>query len=98
PDVPTLSLHDALPICLAVRAARDLKTLSELGFPGSLGRVRDPWPQTALRVGEREVASYIRRGDLQATDAPRPHLHPVRTLGGTVDRKSTRLNSSHVKN
>ncbi|TDE32487.1 DUF6807 family protein [Actinomadura sp. 6K520] len=69
---------------LAVRAARDLATLSELGFPGGLGTVEDPWPEPALRVGAREVASYIRRGDLQATDAPRPHLHPVRTLGGTV--------------
>ena len=69
---------------LAVRAAEDLRTLSELGFPGSLGSVAEPWPETVLRVGEREVAAYVRRGDLQATDAPRPHLHPVRTLGGTV--------------
>ncbi|TDC64423.1 dehydrogenase [Actinomadura sp. GC306] len=69
---------------LAVRAARDVATLSELGFPDALGTVADPWPETALRVGAREVASYIQRGDLQATDAPRPHLHPVRTLGGTV--------------
>ncbi|NEA29772.1 DUF6807 family protein [Actinomadura bangladeshensis] len=69
---------------LVVRAAEDLATLSELGFPGSLGSVERPWPETALRVGAREVASYVQRGDLQATDAPRPHLHPVRTLGGTV--------------
>src|SRR5690606_29605904 len=27
-------------------------------------------------------------GDLPATDAPRPHLHPVRTLGGTVVTES----------
>ncbi|GAA1822356.1 hypothetical protein GCM10009735_66280 [Actinomadura chokoriensis] len=69
---------------LAVRAAEDLATLSELGFPGSLGSVARPWPETVLRVGAREVASYVQRGDLQAADAPRPHLHPVRTLGGTV--------------
>ncbi|XRQ12268.1 DUF6807 family protein [Actinomadura welshii] len=69
---------------LAVRAARDLATLSELGFPDSLGPVDEPWPETVLRVDGREVASYIQRGDLQPTDAPRPHLHPVRTLGGTV--------------
>ncbi|MEU8118409.1 DUF6807 family protein [Spirillospora sp. NPDC049024] len=73
---------------LAVRAAEDLKTLSELGFPGSLGSVRAPWPQTSLRVDGREVAEYVQRGDLQATDAPRPHLHPVRTLGGTVVTES----------
>ncbi|GAA2266609.1 hypothetical protein GCM10010402_22950 [Actinomadura luteofluorescens] len=73
---------------LAVRAAAELKTLSELGFPGSLGSVRAHWPRTALRVGDREVADYVQRGDLQAADAPRPHLHPVRTLGGTVVTES----------
>ncbi|MGP4024833.1 DUF6807 family protein [Actinomadura sp. 3N407] len=74
---------------LAVRAAHDLKTLSELGFPHSpptKGRapLGQPWPETVLRAGAQKVADYIQRGDLQATDAPRPHLHPVRTLGGTV--------------
>ncbi|XNL80184.1 PmoA family protein [Actinomadura madurae] len=69
---------------LAVRAARELATLGELGFPGSLGSLSEPWPETVLRVGGQEVATYVQRGDLQATDAPRPHLHPVRTLGGTV--------------
>ncbi|MER7546358.1 DUF6807 family protein [Spirillospora sp. NPDC127506] len=69
---------------LVVRAAEDLKTLSELGFPESLGTVDAPWPETVLRAGAREVAAYVQRGDLRATDAPRPHLHPVRTLGGTV--------------
>ncbi|MFF4239161.1 DUF6807 family protein [Actinomadura geliboluensis] len=69
---------------LAVRAAEDLATLSELGFPGSLGAVEAPWPRPRLRVDGKDVADYVQRGDLQATDAPRPHLHPVRTLGGTV--------------
>ncbi|MEU9021525.1 DUF6807 family protein [Actinomadura sp. NPDC048394] len=69
---------------LAVRAAAELKTLSELGFPESLGSVRAPWPETVLRADGRDVAAYTERGDLQPSDAPRPHLHPVRTLGGTV--------------
>jgi predicted dehydrogenase len=69
---------------LVAHAARDLRTLSELGFPDSLGTISQPWPETVLRADGREVAAYIQRGDLQATDAPRPHLHPVRTLGGTV--------------
>ncbi|MFG2250198.1 DUF6807 family protein [Spirillospora sp. NPDC048823] len=69
---------------LAVRAAQDLRTLSELGFPDTVEPADRPWPETILRVGGHEVAAYIQRGDLQATDAPRPHLHPVRTLGGTV--------------
>ncbi|MDL4820085.1 DUF6807 family protein [Actinomadura opuntiae] len=69
---------------LAVRSARDLRTLSELDFPESLGSRPEPWPEPVLRAGGRDVAVYAERGDLQATDAPRPHLHPVRTLGGTV--------------
>ncbi|TDD87511.1 dehydrogenase [Actinomadura darangshiensis] len=69
---------------LVVRAADELKTLSELGFPGTLKPPPAPWPETLLRAGGHEVAAYVQRGDLQATDAPRPHLHPVRTLGGTV--------------
>ncbi|MEU8384417.1 PmoA family protein [Streptosporangium sp. NPDC048865] len=69
---------------LAVRAAAELRTLSEVGFPGSLGPVPGAWPEPTLRAGSREVATYTQRGDLQPTDAPRPHLHPVRTLGGTV--------------
>ncbi|MFF3444866.1 DUF6807 family protein [Streptosporangium sp. NPDC002721] len=79
---------------LAVRAAAELRTLSEVGFPGSLASLPSfpgglaplpsTWPESSLRAGSREVATYTQRGDLQPTDAPRPHLHPVRTLGGTV--------------
>jgi hypothetical protein len=39
---------------------------------------------TALRVGAAEVARYVEEPDLDIRLAPRPHLHPVRTLGGTV--------------
>ncbi len=69
---------------LAVRAAAELKTLSELGFPGGLAARPSTWPEPSLRVGSRTVATYTRRGDLKPADAPRPHLHPVRTLGGTL--------------
>jgi predicted dehydrogenase len=43
-----------------------------------------PWApaEQPLRVGELEVASYRWRPELSATQAPRPYLHPVRTLGG----------------
>ncbi|MDI5939043.1 PmoA family protein [Micromonospora sp. DH15] len=37
-----------------------------------------------LRVGGVEVARYVLAPDLDATHGPRPYLHPVRTLGGTV--------------
>ena len=39
---------------------------------------------TALRVGDAEVARYVEEPDLDIRLAPRPHLHPVRTLSGTV--------------
>ncbi|GIE34824.1 oxidoreductase [Actinoplanes italicus] len=37
-----------------------------------------------LRLGDRPVAEYAWRPHLPASLAPRPYLHPVRTLGGTV--------------
>ncbi|MEU4164653.1 PmoA family protein [Actinoplanes sp. NPDC026670] len=37
-----------------------------------------------LRLGDRTVAEYTWRPDLPASVAPRPYLHPVRTLGGTT--------------
>src|SRR5438874_6257101 len=59
PDIYTLSLHDALPICLARREAMQDRDLVELG-------------RADERVG-------------------------VGGSGGLEDRKSTRLNSSHVE-
>jgi hypothetical protein len=37
-----------------------------------------------LRVGDRTVAEYVVRPELDPTLSPRPYLHPVRTLGGVV--------------
>jgi hypothetical protein len=39
---------------------------------------------TALRVGDTEVATYVEDPDLDIRLAPRPYLHPIRTLSGTV--------------
>jgi len=38
----------------------------------------------ALEVAGRTVATYVDGADLDPVLAPRPHLHPVRTLGGRV--------------
>src|SRR5439155_26507422 len=68
-EIYTLSLHDALPICLLAHDAHVRQRLERL----------------------RDAA-----GELLAVDRQRAagrHLHPVRDL---EDRKSTRLNSSHV--
>jgi hypothetical protein len=37
-----------------------------------------------LRLDDRAVAEYVWRPELPATTSPRPYLHPVRTLAGTV--------------
>jgi hypothetical protein len=37
-----------------------------------------------LRLADRTVAEYAWRPDLPTALAPRPYLHPVRTLGGTT--------------
>ncbi|NUW36925.1 PmoA family protein [Nonomuraea sp. SMC257] len=39
---------------------------------------------TPLLAGDTVVAEYVTRPDLPLTESPRPYLHPVRTLGGTV--------------
>ncbi|NGO69356.1 oxidoreductase [Streptomyces sp. SB3404] len=36
-----------------------------------------------MHCADRAVATYVYRQRLAAADAPRPYLHPVRTLGGT---------------
>ncbi|MGC4813919.1 PmoA family protein [Micromonospora sp. DT228] len=40
--------------------------------------------QARLWVGDTEVARYVVDPALDARHGPRPYLHPVRTLGGTV--------------
>ena len=37
-----------------------------------------------LHVAGREVADYVVEPDVAPTNVPRPYLHPVRTLAGTV--------------
>jgi len=45
----------------------------------------EPHPTvTVLHCGGRPVAHYVYRPQLPARQSPRPYLHPVRTLGGTV--------------
>jgi hypothetical protein len=39
---------------------------------------------TTLRLGDAAVAAYCGGSRLDPTLSPRPHLHPVRTLAGTV--------------
>ncbi|WP_320064164.1 PmoA family protein [Micromonospora sp. RTGN7] len=47
-------------------------------------RADDPGEDPRLLVGGVEVARYVVAQDLDVTHGPRPYLHPVRTLAGTV--------------
>src|SRR5690606_39485608 len=96
--VYTLSLHDALPICLvagldvvprAVDAPELLRV--DLHDPELLGKV-DPAPATrrAIRVLDELLGRRSTQG--------RPWVHDhLMVTAVAADRKSTRLNSSHVK-
>src|SRR5207249_12277829 len=72
PQISTLSLHDALPICRALAVGMDV---------GDAGQVRD--------FVDR-VVSELGRLDVMFANAGIAHSAPFQ------DRKSTRLNSSHV--
>src|SRR5207248_7478076 len=90
PPTYTLSLHDALPISKRKRLRRDAG--------------RTVAAQAVLAI-EADAAPHAPRIiERRHLDAPRPHrdraLHggadrPVRRPEMLVDRKSTRLNSSH---
>src|SRR5438874_6278155 len=84
PDIYTLSLHDALPICfLQVR-----ESVPDVAAEGEIGRAL----RSLLlpRVRASRGAALRRR-----TPLPRDRPFPLPLRGR--DRKSTRLNSSHVE-
>src|SRR5690606_41935186 len=91
----TLSLHDALPICLADVSGTAGAAAAEEHLLGAGTRhadrdlVEQVLPGVKVRVVLRRLAHVTQgfppRGDGDGRDRSRP------------DRKSTRLNSSHVK-
>src|SRR5690606_40891707 len=82
----TLSLHDALPICVEVCPTLP-RTVLVHQPRGPIG-------------GDPRAVDVPRCGCFQPGAVPRQRLHPRPErdeYGVEVDRKSTRLNSSHVK-
>src|SRR5690606_41898415 len=86
-SVVSLSLHDALPISLVDVALDDLPLELE-GLLRKLEQVVELGEQALLVTGEAEAQARA----IDRHDAERAGL-----LGRAEDRKSTRLNSSHVK-
>src|SRR5207253_11441650 len=82
----TLSLHDALPICFGQQTTDEML----YGFLG-VTSTTSPWSEVRFRA-----APPLKKGQ-----KPRDPLAILKKRVGTwetetVDRKSTRLNSSHV--
>src|SRR5690606_41456873 len=82
--LPTHSLHDALPICRCIEHLPDDSPRTGPSTPGS-----------GHHPGVRHHGWPVRRTAFwSAASAPGS---PARHSGAEGDRKSTRLNSSHVK-
>jgi predicted dehydrogenase len=65
---------------LIQRAAKAQATFAELGVPWA----RSLPPVRTFDLGGRPVADYQDGSLIRAGSSPRPYLHPVRTLAGTV--------------
>jgi predicted dehydrogenase len=65
---------------LIERASKAQATFAELGVPWA----RRLPPVRSLTVDGTAVADYQDGSHIRAVSSPRPYLHPVRTLGGTV--------------
>src|SRR5207302_3663991 len=92
-ELYTLSLHDALPICGEGAVGR-AGAAAHHGGDAAVERLVD-----LLRADEMDVAVDAARGDDLALAGDRlgARADDDVDLGLDVDRKSTRLNSSHVK-
>src|SRR5690606_41700107 len=87
-EISTLSLHDALPICSAhVSSVEEARAcIDEIGFPAILR------PSFTMGGAGAAIAYHAREYDkLVAWGLEQSPRHQI------LDRKSTRLNSSHVK-
>src|SRR5690606_40323352 len=87
-EIYTLSLHDALPICFAVVGIHDFQ---HLHFVDAIEDV--PAEVKGLQIRQHRLAVFPLAVGERLAD--RNHFALVEPL--TEDRKSTRLNSSHVK-
>ena len=77
--------EDAHPVVRGIpglieRAAKAQATFAELGVPWA----RSLPPAQTFDLAGRSVAAYQDGSHIRAVSSPRPYLHPVRTLAGTV--------------
>src|SRR5205814_8711823 len=95
PEMYALSLHDALPISAARPGGSEpVPDRPPGGGPGGYGDGGRPRGGTDARFPDR--APRWRRGPAGPDDRSRGHGGRVELPGPRLDRKSTRLNSSHL--
>src|SRR5204863_2321574 len=93
-DIYTLSLHDALPIYLFAAVATRYDLVNDLQSFGMHRCWKRRLIQLArVRPGERALDLCSGTGDVAFVLASQG----ARVVGLDLDRKSTRLNSSHVE-
>src|SRR5690606_41417199 len=91
PDIFPLSLHDALPISIEVRV------LLECMQPGaSITLAGDTQQQLVEHSGFSSWPTFFRDVGLEGVEVETLRVS-YRSSLQVIDRKSTRLNSSHVK-
>src|SRR5690606_39728327 len=84
PHIYTLSLHDALPILTAAESGERRDNAAE--------------PPRLPMISHSSNAAISRNDFISVTgDSERPENHDATVSRSDEDRKSTRLNSSHVK-
>src|SRR5690606_40603071 len=91
-ETDTLSLHDALPISEYKRHL--------IEYPMSIGKLRIIPALVILAAGSSVGATYAQetiKGDPEAAKTKVSMCIGCHGIPGYRDRKSTRLNSSHVK-
>src|SRR5207302_10163433 len=97
PYSSTLSLHDALPILLDDQGAK--KRIAHVKGRMIIGLGDESVLETAITLHRTYGVPYIPGSALKGLAAAyvRQRLGEAWQKGSKVDRKSTRLNSSHVK-
>src|SRR5699024_11999109 len=89
PSLPTPSLHDALPISPAA-ATRPIQT--RLGASCEIDRLVSAMTNDSLGMGGKTPSITVHTNNTSRTHGDAA----IARIASTTDRKSTRLNSSHV--
>src|SRR5690606_40890835 len=86
-EIYTLSLHDALPISEELRGIKTIALVDNADYIRISQNIGVDTLLNTRLIAANNIFRFIRKGEIEA----------ITSLHGVEDRKSTRLNSSHVK-